>query len=104
MIKIKCLIAGALMFGTFIVPASANDRDPMDGSITIFTKTGMSQMMVSDAAMLDEIVKGAEVIDDHSMIVNHNGKMYIVKDHKLGNGRMISDVLSQEQGGKGGNR
>lgn len=104
MLNMKYAIAGLLMFGAFSSNAFASERDPMDGSITVFTKTGLSQMMVSNTAMLDEIIKGAEVLDDHAMVVNHNGKMYLVKDHKLSNNRMISDVLSQEQGGKGGGR
>ncbi len=94
MSNLKHMIAGLLMFGAMAVPAWAAERpDPMDGAVTVFTKTGMMHMMMTDTAMLDDLVKGATVLDEHTMIINHNGKMYLVKDHKLATGRMAYEVV-----------
>ena len=102
MTNMKQMIAGLLMSVALATPALAAERlDPMDGSVTIFTKTGMMQTMVTDTAMLDQIIKGATVIDDHTMIVNHNGKMYLVKDTKLANGKMVSDTITEHSMGGG---
>jgi hypothetical protein len=104
MVNFKTLIAGMLMIGAVAMPAFADDRQPMEGLVTVFTKAGMTQMMVANPSLLDDAVKGAEVLEEHAMVISHNGKMYLVKDHKLSSGRMVSDLFNEEQGAKGGMR
>jgi hypothetical protein len=100
--NMKHLIAGLLMAGALAMPAFADDRGPMQGLVTVFTKSGMTQMMVASTKVLDESVKDAVVLEDHAMVISHNGKMYLVKDHKLSSGKMVSELFAEEQGGKGG--
>lgn len=102
--NIKQIIAGLLLAGAVALPAlAASDRpDPLEGSITVFTKAGMMQTMMADTATLDALVKGAEVLDDHSMIVHHGGRMYLVRDHKMADGSMAFQIVEHHMATMGG--
>lgn len=103
MSNLKNLVAGVLLLGTLAAPAfAATDRvDPMEGVVIMMSKGGITQTMVSDSKTLDQIVQGAKEIDANSIVVSHNGKMFLVTDHKMPDGRMISTLIGERV--KGGN-
>jgi len=43
--------------------------------------------------MLDDMTKGLTPLADNAMVVMHNGKFYLVLDHKMPNGKMLSEML-----------
>lgn len=102
MSNLKTLFAVALLLGTFAAPAFANDRDEvMEGVITTITPSGMKQTVIRDTAELDQIISHGHQIDAHSMIVSHNGKLYLASDFKMPNGMMLSQEIDDMIKGTG---
>ncbi len=85
--------AMALLFA-FTAPAFAESERMTEGTITVYMKSGATAVMhVADKAALDSITKGAMQLDDHAMVVMHDGKLFLVTDHKMENGKMVSEFL-----------
>lgn len=88
------IIATMALLCAFVAPAFAGAERMQEGEVTAFMKSGtVTQMHVADKAMLDEITHGAIQLDDHAMVVMHDGKLFLVTDHMMSNGKMITDIL-----------
>ena len=44
--------------------------------------------------MMDMMVKEAAPMEAGTVMMMHNGKMYMMKDHKMPNGKMMSEILA----------
>jgi hypothetical protein len=94
MIRRSNIIAAMALLFAFAAPAFAESERMTEGSVTVFMKTGATAIMhVTDKAMLDDITRGAVQLDDHAMLVMHDGKLFLVADHKMANGKLISEAL-----------
>ena len=89
-------IAAAALFGGVMMstasPARAGmeEHNQKEGAVIIYTaKGGFMQADITDKAMLDDITRGAPVLDDHTMVVMHNGKFYLVADKATANGKTV---------------
>ena len=98
--KFRTVLATAALAGGVTLAMAApsfadmGDHPLKQGEITVYSTSGaVTQMQVNDKAMLDEITKDATVLDDHTMVVMNNGKLYLVKDHKMANGKTVSEVI-----------
>lgn len=96
---IRMAVAAAVMAGglALVRPALAamEEHGLKEGTVTIFMAKGaMMEAEIADKATLDEIVKGAKVLEDHTMVVAHGGKLYLVMDHKMASGATVSEVVA----------
>ena len=95
MATMKNTLAAIMLLATAASPAFANDRE---GDLAVYARTGGVQLMrITDKAMLDEITRGAVPLDDHAMVVMNGGKFYLVNDHKMASGKMISEILKPRE-------
>jgi len=99
--RFRTAIATAALIGSMNfaaatpVFAAMEEHTQKEGTITIYMATGaVMQGETADKAMLDEITRDATVLDDHTMVVMHNGKLFLVKDHKMSNGKMVSEIVA----------
>jgi hypothetical protein len=51
------------------------------------------QKRVTDRAMMDTMMRGATPMRPGTMVMVHNGKMYMISDRKMSNGRMLSEEI-----------
>ena len=42
---------------------------------------------------MDTVMREAQPLDEHSMVVMHGGKMYVVRDRRMPSGRVLSTEL-----------
>jgi len=94
MANIKKIIATIALLGAFASPVFAESPQEIEGKVTAYRTTGaVVQMTVKNKAMLDDMTKGLTPLADNAMVVMHNGKFYLVLDHKMPNGKMLSEML-----------
>ena len=90
--------AMAVLFAV-ATPAFAAGERMSEGAVFGFMKSGETvQTKITNKAMLDEITHGAIQLDDHAMVVMHDGKLFLVNDHMMSNGKLISDNLAGGHG------
>lgn len=66
-----------------------------DDLVTMTSPTGtVIQKRMTDRAMMDMMVKEAAPMEAGTVMMMHNGKMYMMKDHKMPNGKMMSEILA----------
>lgn len=94
--KFTFAIACLLILGSLAPPAFAQgetpDRPYGSGTWTFTTPTGTVTRMTLPPAMLAELTKGATPMTVGTMTMMHEGKMYVVPDQKMANGKMMSDM------------
>jgi hypothetical protein len=96
MTKLKKTIAAIALLGAFTTPVFAEGPQEIEGKFTVYHRTGaIEQMTVTDKTMLDDITKSATPLPDNAMVVMHNGTFYLVQDHKMPNGKFISDMIHE---------
>ena len=65
-----------------------------DGSVMVVMPNGrMMTRAVTDRAMLDAMVQKGKQLTAGQMLVMSGGKLYIVEDYKMPDGKMMSDIL-----------
>lgn len=90
-------VASFLLVGALAGPAFAENetRNFSDNQIVITSPDGiMTRMNVADAAMLDMMMKEATPMTSGVLVMMHGGRMYTMTDHKMPNGKMMSDILA----------
>lgn len=94
---LKPTIVSLALMGTFATFAFAQSESPslyQDNTLTMTSTSGKVMMMtVADKAMADMMMKGAMPMTKGVMMMMHGGKMYIVHDRKMPNGKMLSDSM-----------
>lgn len=94
--KLKYVIASLLILGSLASPAFAQgenaDRPYGSGTWTFTTPSGEVTRRTLTPAMTAELTKDASPMTVGTMMVMHDGKMYIVLDKKMANGKMLSDM------------
>ena len=71
-------------------PGSASWED----SVLMVGPNGqVTRHRLTDRAMMDAVMREAQPLDEHSMVVVHGGRMYVVHDHKMPSGRFLSTEL-----------
>ena len=94
MANIKKFIATIALLGAIASPAFAESPQEIEGKLTAYHTSGaVAQMTVTNKTMLDDMTKGLTPLADNAMVVMHNGKFFLVLDHKMPNGKMLSDML-----------
>ena len=90
----KTAFAAMMLLAALAAPAFAEHGK--EGDVAVCSRAdGVKQMKIASAVMLDEITKGVVPLDDHAMVVMNHGKFYLVLDHKMANGEMVSALLAQ---------
>lgn len=94
--KISYLVAGVLMMSSLAVPAFAQGENPDkpygSGEMTFTTPSGTTTRRVVPPAVMSEMTKGAMPMSSGIMMMMHEGKMYMMPDQKMPNGKMMSDM------------
>ena len=65
-----------------------------DNSVMIVMPNGhMTTRAMTDRTMLDAMVQKGKPLTAGQMLVMSGGKLYIVEDYKMPDGKMMSDIL-----------
>ena len=65
-----------------------------NGSIMVIMADGRTHArMMTDQPMIDSMVKQGKPLAAGQIVVMSGGKMYVVDDHKMADGKMMSEVL-----------
>ena len=65
-----------------------------DGSIMIVMPDGRTTMRtMTDMAMLDSMVQKGRPIAAGQVLVMRSGKLYLVEDSKMADGKMLTEIL-----------
>jgi hypothetical protein len=84
------LVGGLMLSNAGPARAEMEEHGQKEGAVTVYTaKGGTMQAEFTDKAMLDKITAGAQVLGDHTMVVMHNGKFYLVADKMTDNGKTV---------------
>jgi hypothetical protein len=91
-------IACLAVIGTFATPvfAQGGAEGTMFTNDTVLIVTPSGQIMrrqMVDAAMSEMMIKDATPMTAGTMIMMHGGKMYMVSDKKMPDGKMISEKM-----------
>jgi hypothetical protein len=93
-------LAGALAAPAFAAGEGGEGFRITEGTIVLTTPSGMvTQKKVTDAAMADTFMKEGTPLGAGVMIMMHGGKLYIMNDKKMPDGRMFSDGARMGGGG-----
>ncbi len=98
MLRPERLLASLAVLAALSAPVYAGESNGFtEGAVTIYTRSGnVIHKMVTDMKMLDDLTRDAMVISDPPIIIEHNGKMYMVKDKKMANGKMMSEMMMEK--------
>jgi len=92
----KQAIAGLLLAGSIASPAFAQgetlDKAYGSGVMTFTTPDGSIVRKSVPAATMKEMTEGAMPMTAGVMMMMHDGKMYMMADKKMPNGKMMSDM------------
>ncbi len=93
----KQAIASLALMGALASPAFAEGQARSaltENTMLMTTPSGeVVQMNITDPAMKDLMMKDAMPMTDHVMMMMHGGKMYMVHDKKMPDGKMLSDMM-----------
>jgi hypothetical protein len=92
------VIAAALLTAIGSGAALAQGAPPgspsWENTVLIVSPDGpVVQKRVTDRAMMDTMMRGATPMRPGTMVMVHNGKMYMIPDRKMSNGRMLSEAV-----------
>ena len=94
--KISYVIASFLMLGSIASPAFAQGETPDkpygSGVMTFTTPSGTITRTTVPPAMMAEMTRGAMPMTAGTMMMMHDGKMYMMADKMMPNGKMMSDM------------
>jgi len=94
--ELKFAIASLLMLGSLAAPAFAQGENPDkpygSGVMTFTTPSGTIERRTVPPAVMAEMTKGAMPMTAGTMMMMHEGKMYMMADKKMPNGKMMSDM------------
>ena len=65
-----------------------------DGTMMMMTPDGrMSRTAVPDKMLLDTILKEGKVVTASQLVMMHGGKVYMIEDQKMSDGKMMSEHM-----------
>jgi hypothetical protein len=98
MLRPERLLASLAVLAALSSPVYAGESNGFtEGAVTIYTRSGnVIHKMVTDTKMLDDLTRDAMVISEPPIIIEHNGKMYMVKDKKMAGGKMMSEMMLEK--------
>ena len=93
-------IAGLAVIGALASPAFAQGEggralaELPDSTFVLVTPGGkMMERKITDPAMAKMMMKDATPMTAGTMMMMHGGKMYMVPDQKMSDGRMLSEMM-----------
>lgn len=94
--KLRYSVASLLLMSSLAMPAFAQGETPDkpygSGVMTFTTPTGTIVRRPVPPAVMAEMTKGVMPMTAGVMMMMHDGKMYMVPDHKMADGKMMSDM------------
>lgn len=94
--KLNHAIASLLLVGSLASPAFAQgetaDKSYGAGVMTFTTPSGTISRKTVPPAMMAEMTKGVMPMTAGTMMMMHEGKMYMMQDKMMPNGKMMSDM------------
>jgi len=92
------VIASLALLGALAGPAfAAGEGGPGiygENQVVVTLPSGNVQTKTADAAMMDMMMKEAAPMASGIVMMMHGGKMYFMTDHKMPNGKMMSDIVA----------
>ena len=83
-----------LLSGVALAQGEPPGSSSWEDSVTMIGPNGqVMHRKITDKAMMDTVMREAQPLDEHSMVVMHGGKMYVVRDHKMPSGQFLSTEL-----------
>lgn len=102
MIKPKCLIAGLALVAVLATSAFAQegggrpDIDFTPNTFRLVMPNGrVLEKRMTDQHMQEMVANGAMPMTAGTMMMMHDGKMYMVQDKRMPNGKMLSDYMME---------
>ena len=82
----------------FTAPAFAEDMMMKDGTMMMVMPDGkMMNMPASDKTMSDMMMKDGKVMSGTHIMMMSGGKMYMMDDKKMSDGKMMSDHMMMKK-------
>ena len=99
MSNIRTLTIAAVAAFALATPALAQDEMMMQNNgAMMISPTGQMMMTESmDKSMIKMAMKSAAEVEDGTIFFMSGGKLYMVKDMKMENGKMMSEGMMMEQ-------
>ena len=83
-----------LLSGAALAQGEPPGSSSWEDSVTMIGPNGqVMHRKITDKAMMDTVMREAQPLDEHSMVVMHGGKMYVVRDRRMPSGRSLSTEL-----------
>ena len=83
-----------LLSGAALAQGEPPGSSSWEDSVTMIGPNGqVMHRKITDKAMMDTVMREAQPLDEHSMVVMHGGKMYVVRDRRMPSGRFLSTEL-----------
>ena len=94
----KIVIAAALLTalggGAALAQGAPPGSPSWENTVLMVSPDGsVVQKRVTDRAMMDTMMRGATPMRPGTMVMVHGGKMYMIPDKKMSNGRMLSEEV-----------
>jgi hypothetical protein len=94
----KIAIAAALLTaigsGAALAQGAAPSSSSWQDTVIMISPTGsVVQKKITGKAMMDMMMRGATAMRPGTMVMVHGGKMYMIPDRKMSNGRMLADEV-----------
>lgn len=95
---LNILAAAALAAAILATPALAQEPMMMKDNQAMMTMPGgqMSPMMMMDDSMMTMALENATPVEDGTMFFMNDGRLYMGKDMKMENGKMMSEGMMSQ--------
>lgn len=95
---LKRMLLATIAVGALSLPALADEMAMKDNMMMMMAPDGkMATMPISDPKMAKEMggmmEKHGKVVSHNMMMMMYDGKMYMMQDTKMSNGKMMSDEM-----------
>ena len=93
MTVIIAVLLTAIGSGAALAQGAPPGSSWQDTVIMIAPNGSVVQRTITDRSMMNMMMQGATPLRPGTMVMVHNGKMYMIPDKKMSNGRMLSEEV-----------
>ena len=97
MLKIKTILIGAFVATVLTLPVVADEMKIQEGQVVVMMTDGqMHVVKTPDKKLSDLLMQHGEAMPAGVMMMMHGGKMMIMGDKKMDDGKMMFDSIMKK--------